>query len=94
MHKIDWNKWDSKQINFRSDRGECRTCGHGEYWHSFQRPACTYNFAVNIKLVYKSDDMGDILIPRDPGTNGLCPCLRYIPGENLAYLEWKENERA
>lgn len=86
--KIDWTKWDSREITFKSTRGECRNCTHGEFWHVKNGPSCNYNNWDEAKCV-PPGYMSDILVPRVQSI-GLCPCLRYIPGNNLDYLEWCE----
>jgi hypothetical protein len=29
-----------------------------------------------------------LIVPRDYKLNA-CPCMEYVPGDNLAFLEWK-----
>ncbi len=89
--KIDWNKWDAREVVFSSNRGECRNCKHGEALHLKNQPACNYNDYYNTAKCVPPGYVSEILIPRDR-PSGLCPCLRYIPGNNLDYLEWKSGQ--
>lgn len=88
MTKVDWLNWEAHGISSsQKDRGFCRTCHHGEYWHLNPHPACNYNLANNAKTTWTERSTGEILIPRI-NKQVICPCLRYVPGDNLAYLEW------
>lgn len=88
MPKVDWLNWESREIaSSLQDKGNCRICSHGEYWHSREHPACTYSFNNEAKHTPWQGHAGEILIPRI-NKQIVCPCLRYVPGDNLAYLEW------
>jgi len=95
-YKIDWSKWEEIEIKIGTkNNGNCRYCKHSEWHHRTPYPslsvasACRYEDSL---CKAKNIDCIDILIPKK--TPDLCPCLRYIPGENLAYLEWKANQIA
>lgn len=88
-NKFNWNKWHEIQISTPLSTGNCRYCKHPEWEHRPNekglRP-CREGMdsckAMNSNSQY-------ILIPNDFKIDE-CPCMEYVPGDNLAYLEWKE----
>ena len=93
-YRIDWSKWEEIEIKMgTNDSGDCRYCKHSEWDHKTLHPmcgvlsACRYGESL---CRAKNVNSIDIFIPKK--TLDRCPCLRYIPGENLAYLEWKANQ--
>jgi hypothetical protein len=88
---IDWNGWEAKEISFDDKRGECRICKHTEYWHLKERPSCSYNINNEAKARW-AGHIGEILVPRKIKLP-ICPCLEYVPGNNLEYLEWLHHKK-
>lgn len=88
---FNWLDWEEKILPpFNEDRGMCRTCKHGEYWHLKESPSCDYRFP-DCKISAPIQDISyirEILVPR-VNKFPICSCLEYVPGNNLDYLEWK-----
>lgn len=72
---VDWSKWDSREIIFDNRRGECRNCGHGEYWHLENRPSCKYK---DYECKAQQISVLEVLVPRKKIVSIMCPCIRYI----------------
>ena len=84
-NRFDWSKWDTREIPFDPKRGECHNCEHGEYWHLQEKPACSYRID-EAKAEWRGHT-AELLVPREKASTIVCPCIHYIPGDNLAYLE-------
>lgn len=82
------SKWEEIDIPEPPRTGPCRYCKHEQRVHRFDergnRP-CRENSDWNAKM-----DGGpvSILIPNKKKI-GYCPCMEYVPSDNLVYLEWK-----
>lgn len=88
--RVDWSKWEVKDFPPLAERGKCRTCNHGEYWHFNNSSACNYDYSHEAKAV--SRYTVEILVPIKNKVS-MCFCLEYVPGDNLAYLEWCHDRR-
>jgi hypothetical protein len=86
---LNWNKWEEVSLPPLPRTGACRYCKHCEWDHRYnekgQRP-CRENFNGLVKFV--PCDATTIIVPRKELV-GHCPCMEYVPGDNLAFLEWK-----
>jgi hypothetical protein len=86
------SKWTEIEIPEPPKTGNCRYCKHHEWMHRFNergiRPC-----QENSNYIAKATRSGSvsILIPQKASV-GACPCMEYVPGDNLAYLEWKSKK--
>lgn len=85
MLKINWNKWHEIEIPTPPRTGNCRYCKHTEWNHSPNekglRPCTEGRFGI------KAVSQHTIIVPNNYQLD-CCPCMEYVPGDNLAYLEW------
>ncbi len=83
------SQWKEILIQVPPETGPCRYCKHNTWEH---RPDAKGNRACR-EGMYDTKciptDAVYILVPQETTVN-CCPCMAYIPGDNLAYLEWKE----
>lgn len=89
MIKLNWNKWHDIQVPDPPRTGNCRYCKHTEWSHRFDekgRRPC--NEGRNMCKPVSFDSV-NIIVPNDYKSD-ICSCMSYVPGDNLAYLEWKE----
>lgn len=88
---IDRNKWQEIEIPSLPRTGDCRYCKHSQWLHNFDergnRP-CRENSERDLKAIGPNGPIS-IFIPK-PTIISQCPCMEYVPGDNLAYLEWIE----
>lgn len=84
------SKWEVVDIPEPPRTGACRYCKHEQWQHrpneKGSRP-CRENLDHNPKC--HQVDAVEMLVPRTV-LIGACPCMEYVPGDNLAFLEWKE----
>jgi len=85
---MNWNKWHEFKIVELPRTGNCRYCKHTEWDHRPDnkgiRP-CTEGQHL-CKAISSTSTY--ILLPNDFKSD-CCPCMEYVPGDNLAFLEWK-----
>jgi hypothetical protein len=88
VSKLNWNKWHEIYIPTLPKTGNCRYCKHTEWEHRPNekglRP-CTEGSNLCKAVPFESRS---IIIPNDYQSD-ICPCMNYVPGDNLAFLEWK-----
>jgi len=86
--KLNWNKWHIIDIPDLPKTGNCRYCKHTEWNHRPDergfRPCNEDRW--NAKCAPQRSR--DLIIPNDYKLD-CCPCMEYVPGDNLAFLEWK-----
>jgi hypothetical protein len=86
---MNWSKWHEIEIPTPPRTGNCRYCKHTEWDHNPDekglRPCVSGMWGVKCA----SPNYKTIIIPNEC-TNAACPCMEYVPGDNLAYLEWKD----
>jgi hypothetical protein len=90
--KLNYHKWHEIEIPDLPKTGNCRYCKHGEWDHRpdehGHRP-CTDG-------IYKVEGVNPshtyIFIPNDFKID-VYPCMEYVPGDNLAFLEWKAQKK-
>lgn len=86
QNKLDWSRWKEIQIPERCSTGNCRYCKHSEWQH------WSYGMLGSCKIgvgTCRATSLNEpILVPSS--TFDVCPCMEYVPGDNLAYLEWKQ----
>jgi len=85
---INWNNWTEIDIPPLPETGKCRYCKHHQWEH---RPDERGNRPCRegmYNLKCRPTDSTCIFVPSDHKLEA-CPCMEYIPGDNLAFLEWK-----
>lgn len=85
--KVDWNRWTEISAPERKYRGNCRYCKHNEWQHIYSGALGACGYDENNMSVACNPSSVDIIVPRN--TLSHCPCMEYVPGNNLDYLEWK-----
>lgn len=84
------SKWIEIELPVLPRTGDCRYCEHSQWQHWYNEKGhspCNENEDYNEKLIPNNNTIS-ILVPKQ-NTISACPCMDYVPGDNLAYLEWK-----
>ena len=87
--KLNWDKWEEIDIPQPLQTGSCRYCKHEQWEHRLDEKGNGPCREGMYNLKCRPIDDVTIIIPRDSKSR-VCPCMEYVPGDNLAYLEWKE----
>ena len=78
MSKHDNIYEGSEEQRFMQALAKCRTCKHVKMAHSF--------------LKSRKDTCIDSILSR-AGKQQQCSCIQYVPADNLAYLEWRNEQK-
>jgi hypothetical protein len=86
---IDFSRWKVINIDlqYMYSHGKCRYCKHDPWNHNMTSINKSCRYGLNT-CGTKPTEAIEIFVPQ-PTTIEACPCLEYVPGDNLAFLEWK-----
>lgn len=92
MIKSNFGKWEELEIKQLPYMGDCRYCKHAQWRHPLNTKIgypCTANSDLDAKAC--SVNVVTIFVPSKKKESA-CPCMEYIPGDNLAYLEYMSSK--
>jgi hypothetical protein len=85
---MNWNKWEEVELPPLPKTGDCRYCKHEQWEHSYDEKGNRACHEGMYGAKCRPTDSICLIVPRDYKLNA-CPCMEYVPGDNLAFLEWK-----
>ena len=85
---MNWNKWEEVELPPLPKTGDCRYCKHEQWEHRYDEKGNRACHEGMYGLKCGPTDSICLIVPHDYKLN-VCPCMEYVPGDNLAFLEWK-----